>query len=168
MNLHTHGCSVPCSRVSHVLRGERVLDIHSPHLQSLPDMTRTRDLWVTSPTFYPLGHDCPNIYIYIYTNTLSLGVISCFKICFQYKITVFYLNIFYIVVYFYNGKAKFIAVITPVFNVTRSFRNQFNMLICCSRNIPFLLLMLKTVVLFSIVNTFVCSKECLEYSVCLL
>ncbi len=30
-----------------VLKVERALDIHSP------------DLWVTSPTLYPLGHDCP-------------------------------------------------------------------------------------------------------------
>ncbi len=22
--------------------------------------TQTRNLWVTSPTLYPLGHDCPN------------------------------------------------------------------------------------------------------------
>ncbi len=36
---------------------ERALVIHSPHLQFLPDLRL--DLWVTSPTHYPLGHDCP-------------------------------------------------------------------------------------------------------------
>ncbi len=36
-----------------VLKVERALFIHSPHLQSLPDL-RTHDLRVTSPTLYPL------------------------------------------------------------------------------------------------------------------
>ncbi len=44
---------------------------------------------------------------------------------------VFYLNIFYNVVYFCDGKAEFSAAITPVFSVTWSFRNHSKMLICC-------------------------------------
>ncbi len=35
--------------------------VHSlppPTMPAGPE-TRTRDLWVTSPTLYPLGHDCP-------------------------------------------------------------------------------------------------------------
>ncbi len=36
-------------------------------------------------------------------------------------------------------------LITPVFSVTWSFRNHYNMLICCSRNIYY--------VLFSVENT---------------
>ncbi len=35
--------------------------------------------------------------------------------------------------YFYDGKAGFSAVITPVFSVTWSFRNLSNMLISCSK-----------------------------------
>ncbi len=43
-----------------VLRVERALDIHSPPptIPAGPE-TRTSDLWVTSPTLYPLGHNCP-------------------------------------------------------------------------------------------------------------
>ncbi len=36
------------------------------------------------------------------------------------------------VFYFCDGRAGFSAVITPVFSVTRSFRNHSNMLIWCS------------------------------------
>ncbi len=47
-----------------VLRVERVLVIHSPPptIPAGPE-TQTHDLRVTSPTLYPLGHDCP-LYIY--------------------------------------------------------------------------------------------------------
>ncbi len=38
-------------------------------------------------------------------------------------------------IYFCKGKAEFSAAITPVFSVTRSFRNYFNLLIWCWRNI---------------------------------
>ncbi len=56
------GGSVPCSVL--LLRVERALDIHSPHLQSLLDLrTQTRNLWVTSLALYPLGHDCPFLLI---------------------------------------------------------------------------------------------------------
>ncbi len=50
------GGSVPCSSA---LKVERALDIHSPHLQSLPDQTQTRNLWIMSPTLLPLGHVFP-------------------------------------------------------------------------------------------------------------
>ncbi len=43
-----------------VLKVERVLVIHSPPptIPAGPE-TRTHNLQVTSPTLYPLGHDCP-------------------------------------------------------------------------------------------------------------
>ncbi len=54
---------VPCSRVSPqswYLRWKRALVIHSPHLQSLLDLRlESTTFWVTSPTLYPLGHNCP-------------------------------------------------------------------------------------------------------------
>ncbi len=39
----------------------------------------------------------------------------------------FYFIIFYNVIYSFNGKAEFSAAITPVFRVTRSFRNHSDM-----------------------------------------
>ncbi len=49
---------------SHLIR---VIEVGASTGQSLPPPTipagpetRTRDLWVTSPTLYLLGHDCPN------------------------------------------------------------------------------------------------------------
>ncbi len=39
------------------------------------------------------------------------------------------------VIYFSDGKAEFSAAFTLFFSVTWSFRNHFNMLIWCSRNI---------------------------------
>ncbi len=41
----------------------------------------------------------------------------------------FYFNIFYNVIYSFDGKAEFSAAITPVFRVTWSFRNHSDMLI---------------------------------------
>ncbi len=56
------GGLVPCSRVSPQLWywGWRERWTFTP-LLTIPARpeTRTRNLWVTSPTLYPLGHDCP-------------------------------------------------------------------------------------------------------------
>ncbi len=49
--------------------------------------------------------------------------------------TVQYYDFFLNVTYSCDGKAKFLTAITPVFSVTRSFRNHSIMLIGCSRNI---------------------------------
>ncbi len=45
-----------------VLRLERAprYSLPPPTIFSCRPETRTRDLWVTSPTLYPLGHDYPN------------------------------------------------------------------------------------------------------------
>jgi len=47
----------------------------------------------------------------------------------QFQITVLYLNV--LEMYFSDGKAKFAAVIIPVFSVKWSFRDHFNMPIWC-------------------------------------
>ncbi len=58
-----------------VLRVERVLDIHSPHLQSLPDLRLepvTQGLvtdYDANPSLYPLGHNCPHPPFIFYTFT---------------------------------------------------------------------------------------------------
>ncbi len=49
-------------------------------------------------------------------------------------IPVFYLNIFFKCI-IPVMKSWIFSIIIPVFSVTWSFRNHFNMLICCSRNI---------------------------------
>jgi len=46
-------------------------------------------------------------------------------------VTVFYLNVFWM------WSVWIFSIITPVFSVTRSFRNHYNMLICCSKNISY-------------------------------
>ncbi len=56
------------------------------------------------------------------------------EILLQFKITVFHLNIFWILIYSCDQSWIF-SIITPVFSVTWSFRNHSNMLIFCSRNI---------------------------------
>ncbi len=45
-----------------VLKVERALYIHSPHPPHLKE-TQTHDLWIISPTLYPLGHDFPNCFM---------------------------------------------------------------------------------------------------------
>jgi len=44
-------------------------------------------------------------------------------------------NFLYFKMSFINMMAKLISIITPVSSVTWSFRNHYDMLICCSRNI---------------------------------
>ncbi len=50
---------------------------------------------------------------------------------------IFYLNIFKIVIYSRDVKLNFQHHYFCVFSVTCSFRNQSNMMICCSRNISY-------------------------------
>ncbi len=50
------------------------------------------------------------------------------------KWTVICFNILWIVIYSCDGKDEFSVDITPLFNVTWSLGNHFNMLICCSMN----------------------------------
>ncbi len=53
-------CLAQGSHLSRGIEGGESASIHSPHQQFLPEPeTRTHNLWVTSPTLYPLGHDCP-------------------------------------------------------------------------------------------------------------
>ncbi len=56
------------------------------------------------------------------------------EILLECKTAVFYVNICYNVIYFCDQSCIF-SIITPVFSVTWCFRNHYNMLICCSRNI---------------------------------
>ncbi len=70
--------------------------------------------------------------IYLIENTVKQ--FNC-EILLQFKISVFYFNIFENIIYSCVGKAEFSAAITSAFSVTWSFRNPSNMLICCSRNI---------------------------------
>ncbi len=60
--LRAVGGLVPCSRVSPqswYWGGESARhSLPPPTIPAGPE-TRTRDLWVTSPALYPLGHDCP-------------------------------------------------------------------------------------------------------------
>ncbi len=74
----TFGGSVPSqgSHLSRGLEGGDKLVIHSPHRQ-----TRTGDLRVTSPTLYPLGHDCHNNNVYE-----SVTEDLCTDLCIIYSI----------------------------------------------------------------------------------
>ncbi len=56
------------------------------------------------------------------------------EILLQFKITFFYFNILWNVIYSCD-QSWIVSIITPVCSVTWSFRNHSNMLICCSRNI---------------------------------
>ncbi len=54
---------VRCLAQGHISRGNDGVEsaVHSlppPTITAGPE-TRTRDLWDTGPTLYPLGHDCP-------------------------------------------------------------------------------------------------------------
>ncbi len=66
-----------------------------------------------------------------------------YKICFVFKITVFYFNIFQNVIYLCDQSWIF-CIITSVFSVTWSFRNHI--LICCSKTC--IIIMSKTAVEF--------------------
>ncbi len=50
------GGSVPCSRTPQSWYWRRILP--PPTIPAGPEI-RTHNLWITSPTRYPLGHDCP-------------------------------------------------------------------------------------------------------------
>ncbi len=56
---------------------------------------------------------------------------------YYYNLKWLFSNIFENVIYSYDGNAEISAAITHVFSVTLSFRNHFNMLIWCSRNISY-------------------------------
>ncbi len=53
-------CLAQGSHLSRGIEGGESADysLPPPTIPARPE-TRTRDLWVTSPTLYPLGHDCP-------------------------------------------------------------------------------------------------------------
>ncbi len=55
-----------------VLKVKRALHIHSPHLQFLPARDSNPQPRFTSPTLYPLGHDC-------WASFLSIMIINIFK-----------------------------------------------------------------------------------------
>ncbi len=67
----------------------------------------------------------------------------------------YYLNLLAIslwkfLIFFFLLLCWIFSIVTPVFSVTWSFRNQYNMLICCSRNISCYYLIIKKVVLLCI------------------
>ncbi len=53
-------CLAQGSHLSHGIEGGESTgySLPPPTIPAGPE-TRTRNLWVTSPTLYPLGHDCP-------------------------------------------------------------------------------------------------------------
>jgi len=56
------------------------------------------------------------------------------------------------------------SIITPVFSVTWSFRNYFNMLMWCSRNISYLhFLEQQTEIFYNIINVFILTfDQCIQ------
>ncbi len=78
-----------------------------------------------------------SIFLFIWSKCKNYNIVK-----YYYNLrTVFYFNIISNVIYFCDSKAEFSAVITPVFSVTWSFRNDSDMLIWCSVIIHFLVLL---------------------------